>query len=402
MRVYRPAWLLPISGPPMPHGWVAVEEGRVAAVGGEGVPAPGPAIPLPGVAVLPGLVNAHTHLELSYLHRRIPPAPRFGRWVREVMQTRQQYPDPADPRIVEPAGEAIACARGSGTALFGDISNTLVTVPLLREQGCAARVFHELTGFMERDPDARVREARRRVTALDGDGDVRLGIAPHAPYSVSAGLFGAVRRDLDAHPGSVSSVHLGETPDEIELLRQGSGDLRRVLEELGRWTGDWEPPGVSPVEYLDRLGLIDPRVLVVHGVQFDAADVRCLLERRATIVVCPRSNRYVGVGDPPLARFYASGLPVALGTDSLASVADLNMFGEMAAVRALAPDVPARRILESATRTGAEALGFGGAFGTIAPGTRATLLAVRVPAGVADVEEYLVSGIAPADVHWLT
>jgi aminodeoxyfutalosine deaminase len=118
-------------------------------------------------------------------------------------------------------------------------------------------------------------------------------------------------------------------------------------------------------------------------------------------VTCPRSNEWTGAGRPKIAQFFASGVRVALGTDSLASVADLNLFAEMAAVREIAPDVPAAGILESATRSGAEALGFSADLGTIEPGKQAALIAVRVPAGVEDVEEYLVRGVQPADIRWL-
>jgi 5-methylthioadenosine/S-adenosylhomocysteine deaminase len=120
-----------------------------------------------------------------------------------------------------------------------------------------------------------------------------------------------------------------------------------------------------------------------------------------TVVSCPRSNTYVGVGSPPLESFYAAGLNVALGTDSLASVADLNLFAELREARRIAPVVPARRLLESATMVGARALGFGDEFGTIEPGKRAELIAVPIPDGVRDVEEYLVGGIESGQVSWI-
>jgi cytosine/adenosine deaminase-related metal-dependent hydrolase len=119
------------------------------------------------------------------------------------------------------------------------------------------------------------------------------------------------------------------------------------------------------------------------------------------VVSCPRSNRYVGVGAPPLAAFYQAGLPVAFGTDSLASVEDLNVFGELAEARRIAPQVAARQLLESATLTGARALGFDGDFGAIEPGKRAALIAVALPEGVGDVEEYLLSGVQPSAIRWL-
>jgi len=118
-------------------------------------------------------------------------------------------------------------------------------------------------------------------------------------------------------------------------------------------------------------------------------------------VSCPRSNVYVGVGSPPLEAFYAMDVDVAFGTDSLASVADLDMFAELAEARRIAPRVPARRLLESATLVGARALRFDGDFGSLEPGRRAAVLAVRVPEGVADVEEYLVSGVPSESVFWL-
>jgi cytosine/adenosine deaminase-related metal-dependent hydrolase len=146
---------------------------------------------------------------------------------------------------------------------------------------------------------------------------------------------------------------------------------------------------------------VNDRLLAVHGVRFEDDDLVRLRAAGATVVACPRSNRWTGAGEPPIERFYASGVRVAVGTDSLASVADLSVFNEMAEVRRLAPRVPAAGILESATRAGAAALGFAGELGSLAPGKRAELIAVRLPAGVTDVEEYLVSGVDSGDVTWL-
>jgi len=409
VTTFHAEWLLPIARPPIRHGSITIANGRIDAMSVAGGAAPEDgrrhdarpgAVDLGRVAILPALVNAHTHLELSYLHGRIPPAPRFGEWVRAVMSTRRQYPDPADPRIIEPARRAIAQARRTGTGLFGDVSNTLVTVPLLREAGVPAQVFHELTGFTEQDPPARVQEARQRADAAS-DPEVRVSVAPHAPYSVSADLFTAIRHDIDAHPRAMSSVHLGENPEELELLRRGTGEIRTVLEELGRWPSHWRPPGCSPVEYLQELGFLDRRTLVVHGVQFTGEDLATLRDLGVTLVSCPRSNVYVGVGSPPLEVFYAMDVDVAFGTDSLASAPDLDMFAELAEARRIAPRVPARRLLESATLTAARALGFDRDFGTLETGKRSAVLVVRVPDAVVDVEEYLVSGVGPDAIVWL-
>jgi cytosine/adenosine deaminase-related metal-dependent hydrolase len=388
-----------MTGEPMHRASISIENGRITAVG-EAVAAG--ATDLGHVAVMPALVNAHTHLELSYLRGRVSRAEHFLDWIRTIMVARRQYPDAADPQIVDAARAAIAEAHASGTGLLGDISNTLVTAPLLRAASMPAQIFYELLRFNVSEAESMTREARAKAdAAAHRGGDVRVSLAPHAPYSVSPALFSAIRADLDAHPGQRTSVHLGESPEELEFVRRGSGPWRILLEELGVWTDAWQAPGTSPVAYLEQLGFLDRRVLAVHGVQFDGDDLDRLRARDMTLVSCPRSNQYVGVGSPPLEAFYAMNVNVAFGTDSLASAPDLNMFAEVAEARRLAPRVPARTLLESATRRGAVALGFEDDYGTLEAGKRAQIIAVRIPSNVSDVEEYLLSGIEPSMIQWL-
>jgi aminodeoxyfutalosine deaminase len=400
--IHRAAWVLPVAAPPVRDGWVAVEAGRVVACG-DGNP-PSEAIAAPpfgaaGAAILPALVNAHTHLELSYMRGLVPPAASFDTWVRGLIALRGKNLDPFAPDIIHAAGAAIAEARAAGTGLIGDVSNTLATTRLLSDAAMPAHVFHEVLGFNSVDPGALVNAARRRVEGLDvTDGFVRVSVTPHAPYSVSPALFMAIAEHA---PGALTSIHLGESPEEIHFLNHGGGPIQAALQSLGAWNPSWTPPRCGPVEYIDKFGLLSERLLAVHGVQLSYRELAQLTAAGATLVTCPRSNHWVGVGDPPVERFYASGVRVAIGTDSLASVEDLNVFTEMAAIRRLSSDVPARAILESATRIGAEALGFGNEFGTIEPGKRAALLAVRVPDAVEDVEEYLVGGITSAQLAWL-
>ena len=139
----------------------------------------------------------------------------------------------------------------------------------------------------------------------------------------------------------------------------------------------------------------------MHGVQLTDAELARLAASGAALVTCPRSNVWTGVGLPPIDRFIGSGVRLAVGTDSLASAPDLNLFAELALMRECAPAVSARRLIECATAQGAAALGYATEFGRIAPGARAALIAVQVPAGVDDVEEYLVGGIDAGQVIWL-
>jgi len=405
---YHASWILPITEPPIADGWVVADRGRIVAYGAYGAVnrrAPSHAetgeVDLGRVAVLPGLVNAHTHLELSYLRDEVPPAAAFVTWIRAVMAARRKRPSLTAPEILDAMDLAIAESIAFGTVLVGDISNTLVSFAALARSRLAAVVFFEVLGFNVDDADALVEHAAREIEALGPTERVRTSLAAHAPYSVGPLVFRAIRKAVDRDPFAPYSVHVAESIEESEFVRHGGGPWRQVLEEVGTWNPAWTAPGVSPVQFLDDSGFVGSRLLAVHGVQMTPADLARLVSRGATLVTCPRSNGHTGAGAPPIEDFYASGVHVAVGTDSLASAPDLSVFAELATLRALAPSVPASRLLASATIEGARALGFDADYGTIEPGKSARLVAVDVPAGTGDVEEYLVSGIHRDQIRWI-
>jgi len=396
MTAYRAAWVCPIDRPPIRDGVVIVDDGRIVSVGPR---TPEPASrDLGNVVLMPGLINAHVHLELSWLRGRVPPSASFTDWVKQLMALRRGTEPADDASVIEPMQAAIHELQASGTVAVGDISNSLASPAVMRAAGLGGVVFHELLGFQERDGGMVERTRAMRAACT---GEPRVSLAPHAPYSTSPELFQAIRAEVDGSACRVISVHLGESPEEGDLLLTGGGTWRAMLELIGVWRDDWTVPRCGPVAYLDRLGVLDACTLVVHGVQFDAAELARLAAIGATLVTCPRSNEWVGVGAPPIARFYESGVPVAVGTDSLASVADLNLFNELAAMRAIAPRVPAARFLESATQVGARALGLGDQLGSLTPGKRAEILAITLPGPVDDIEEHLVSGVDPSRIRHL-
>lgn len=404
MILIRAAWICPIASPPIANGWVAARDGRIVAVGGPEAPVPtavDQVRDLGRVVVLPGLVNAHTHLELSWLRDRVPPAASFVAWMTGMFAARGGAVErPDDPKVVEAARIAAREMREAGTIAVGDISNSLASIVPIADEGLSGIVFHELLGFSDTTGAAIERTRTARATAPRRDG-VRVSIAPHAPYSVSPELFQAIRRIVDEN-GGVTSVHVGESPEELEFVERGTGPWQAILRRLGVWREEWKAPGTGPVQYLDAIGMLKPGTLAVHGTQLRDDDLRVLAERQCTLVTCPRSNQWVGVGVPPVERFYQSGVPVAVGTDSLASVADLNLFAELKEMRWLAPSVPAGRFLESATVVGARALQLDAELGTIEAGKRAALIGVALPAhAVDDIEEHLVGGIEPRDVMWI-
>jgi cytosine/adenosine deaminase-related metal-dependent hydrolase len=398
----RARWVLPITSPPIRDGWVTVENGRVAAVGSGAAPesergtraVDRSPVDLGSRAIMPGVVNAHTHLELSWMRDVVPAADRMSEWIATLMAARRDaHRD--DPLAI---GGAVADLRRFGTSVVGDISNTFASVPSLAASPLAACVFYEMLGFADDSPAARVAGKRDMARAIARD-RVRISLVPHSPYSVSPALFRELAT-LANQDESRISVHVGESRDEIEFLRDATGTFRELLERLNLWTGEWHAPGTGAAEYLDRFGLINSRTLVVHAVQLRDDELKLVADRSATIVTCPRSNAWVGAGAPPVSRFYGSGAKVAVGTDSLASSPDLNVFAELRELRRLAPDVPASRLLHSATRAGAEALGFD-EYGSIEPGRAAGLIAVDVPDGTTDVEQYLCGGITAEKIRWI-
>lgn len=395
-KLLRASWVLPIFRTPIRKGWVAVEAGRIIAIGGPGdqPPAADETQVLESAVILPGLVNAHTHLELSWMRDQVAPTPSMPAWVGQLMALRRTVGEV--PR--EPIEAAVREVRASGTALVGDITNTLASYEPLTGSELSAVLFRELLGFNHPDPSALVAATREQVEALTPIERLRSVIVPHAPYSVSPALL---REIATASDGGPLSIHLGESAEEVEFLRTGGGPWRPLLEGFGAWNPAWTPPGTGPVEYLASHGLVNGRLLAVHGVQLTDDELRTLAAAGATVVTCPRSNRWTGAGVAPIDRFYASGVRVAVGTDSLASVEDLNLFAELKMMHDLAPSVPAARLLESATKHGADALGFGDQLGTIERGKRAELIAVSIPAGLTDVEQYLVNGVTPDAIQWL-
>lgn len=394
--------MLPIQGPAIRDGWIVVDRERIVAIGdGPAATRAAEEVDLGSVAIMPGLVNAHTHLELSHMRDEVPPAAEFVSWIRNVMAARRRRPDPQSAEILFGLDDGIRESLANGTALVGDISNTLVSFDALARSPLGGVVFYELIRFNAPDPEDLVCAAQAAIDGLAPNARVRASLAAHAPYSVAPRVFAAIRQMVNRDTFTPCSVHLSESAEEVEFIRTGQGPWRALLEEIGSWDPRWTAPGVSPVQFLDAAGFLGSNVLAVHGVQMTLDDLGILKARGTTLVTCPRSNGHTGAGAPPIQDFYDAGVHVAVGTDSLASTPDLNVFAELATMRALAPAVPAQALLASATIEGARALGFAADYGSLEPGKRARMIAVDVPADIEDVEEYLVGGVVPAQIRWI-
>lgn len=390
MQVLKAAWIVPVEGPPLRDGWVAVEAGRIVGVGDAATAPPAGAAPrhLGDAVLLPGLVNAHCHLELSWLAGRVPAADGFVGWVRALVA--QRLAERAESAR-EAARAAIAALKASGTVAVGDVSNTLGHLDLLAASGLRAVVFHELLAWDPGRAETAVAAARTRLAAVNpwlAERHVEVRLAAHAPHSTSAALLRALRA-----AGGPASIHLAESAEERRFLESGGGEWAAFLAERGLGAVAFAPPGCSPVAYLEALGVLHPGLVAAHCVQLDAADVERLARAGTHVALCPRSNRFLGVGLAPVPRLHEAGVALCLGTDSLASAPDLELGAEMAALREAHPTLPAEAIVRMATRGGARALGLF-ELGTLAPGQAAAFALAAAPPGLADPLAFLVSGEA--------
>ncbi|HXE57220.1 MAG TPA: amidohydrolase family protein [Gemmatimonadales bacterium] len=379
MRRYQARWLVPIEGPPVERGAVLIgSDGRIAAAGDASrVPSPPgvAAVDLEEAALLPGLVNAHTHLELTGFEGRND-EPDFPAWIRRIVALKAGR-SPGEYRAA--ARQGLRDCWAGGVTTVADTGDSGAVIAALAELGGSGIAYHEVFGPEPAAAEARFAALVRQVEELrrfEGP-RVRLGVSPHAPYSVSGPLYrrvGAWAREQ----GLPVAVHLAESVEESRLLERGTGGFAQAWQARGIPLPD---AACSPVVWLDRHGVLGPRTLCIHLVQAGPADLDLVAARGAAIAHCPRSNRRHGHGTAPLGAMLERGLRVGVGTDSVASVAPLDLMADLAAARRLA-NLGAERALRLVTLEAAEALGLGTEIGSLRPGKWGDLAAFRLPGPV--------------------
>ncbi len=392
--IHRAEWLVPVSSAPLREGAVLVGAGRVLALGSlsdlkRDCPAGTRVVDHGRAAIMPALVNAHTHLELSVFKGAIDfPAAGFPDWIGKLYSIRDGVEKDA---VEEGFRNGERELLNSGTALCGDITNGGMAgddrgmfrrdknppSPLKkggreRNPGLERQVFLELLGFNLNSLTAAI------PAGIDpAAGSASLALAPHSVYSVSAAIIKETKEWTLAR-GLPFSIHTAEHREEIEFLRSGAGFCREFLQELGRWNPGWTAPRKTPADYLHALGVLDYGTILVHAVHMRDSDWNVVSRSKCAVVFCPRSNHNVGAGRPDIEKALARGIRSSLGTDSLASNTDLSLFAEAAFVLDRYPAIDPRGVIEMITVNPAEALGRKGLFGAIQPGAKARLLAVSI------------------------
>lgn len=309
---------------------------------------------LGAVCLAPACVNAHTHLELSHLAERTRWGKGFTAWLQSLIPLLREVPDP------QAAENACAHMAGTGTLYAGNITGSLPGGMLLadaacREAGLAVSHFCEWFGFGAPFADGVRPWPPRCREALEEDPFLAARCAPggHGLYSTGPDILRAAKQDC-ARMGRIFSFHLAESPDETQLLTTGDGPLRQCYEQVVL-PPDWQAPGLRPLAYAVKLGLLDAGTLAVHGTQLDAQEVEVLAASGAALCICPRSNRNLGLGVPPVRDLLESGCLLCLGTDGLTSNRDLDVRQEAVWLRENL-DVPPEALVRLMTINGAEAL----------------------------------------------
>jgi aminodeoxyfutalosine deaminase len=281
--------------------------------------------------LLPPFVNAHTHLELSHLRGRIAGGEGLALFIELLVAARAKDREPGIG-----LAEAIAELEAAGVAAVGEVTNTLAALPALREAGLVGSVFHEVFGFSSTRIEAALAAAADMRTRAGPPGPgLAIAPSPHAVYSTHPHVVASLLR------AGRASIHLAEDPDERAFCARMEGPLASLMRALGA-VGE-RPLGRSPAAVVaPSLG---PRSLVVHAVDLDDEDRALLARSGATVALCPRSNLHIGGRLPDLPRLFASGIPLAVGTDSLASSPSLSPLAELAVLMRAFPDVPPARLL---------------------------------------------------------
>lgn len=372
-------WVVPVDQPPIRDGIVVIEDSRIIEVGPR--TAATTPIDLGEVAILPGLVNAHTHLEFSDLSTPLGEAGTgFSDWIRFVVAHRRAINpsafEHAKSNVVE---TGLRESLTEGVATLGEIATTPWPRDVFMASPIHATLFLELKGTKPDKVAEQIEQARQHIAQnSECNSSWRAGLSPHAPYSTSIDLIKQAVELSRANDLPVA-MHLAESREELELLESHSGPMVELLQSLDAWSPSARPRGTTPLDYL-RLLSTCPQTLIIHGNYLDAASIDFLGSHsdRMSVVYCPRTHAYFQHDRYPLSEMLAAGVRVALGTDSRASNPDLSLLSEMRQVAHSFPEISPEVILSMGTLHAAAALGLASEKGSLTPGKQADMTVVRL------------------------
>jgi cytosine/adenosine deaminase-related metal-dependent hydrolase len=370
MRGLSGSWLLVGDGttPPIAAGAVVLDATeRVLAVGDlASLQGRFPSLRFEAVSgvLMPGLVNAHTHLELSALRGRVPGGRGFVPWVDGLVKLRAQHKPEDDGEAIDSGVSELLAA---GVVAVGEVCNRLASVAALAAVPLAAAVFHEVFGLRKDVAEVTLSMAEaERAQYTPWPGHVRYALAPHTPYTLHPAVLQMILQRVRA-TGGRTSLHLAEHSAERAFLETGAGAFADWLRLRNATQHDWPVPACDAIQFADRLGALAPDVIAVHLTDARPEELALVAERKSPVVLCPRSNLHIELKLPPLLDILRAGIRPGLGTDSLASNASLDPLAEARALRKRFPTVAPLELIAMATGWGADALGFAAWLGRLQP-----------------------------------
>lgn len=359
-RLHRAKWVIPRPGVLLENGYVQVADGRVTDVGSGRMPGGSGALQDHGEGVLmPALVNAHTHLELSALAGRLNTAEGFQAWVLSLIHEREAT-EAAELRRA--ARDALAALPEQGCAVVGEISTLGLTAEMVAASPLSGVWFREVVGPAADPAGMEIRRGR-----------VQHSLAGHAPHTTPPETLIRVKT-VTRRSGARFAIHLAESEEETRFLMHRTGPWAAFLASRGIETGQWGEGADRPIPFVDRLGILDRHTLAVHLLTATREEMALLGARRVAVCVCPRSNWTLHRRLPDISGMLDAGLTPCLGTDSLASAESLSVLDEMAFIARRYPALSPEQVLAMATVNGAAALGLDGEWGTLEPGRHGAVL----------------------------
>ncbi len=368
--IHKAKWVVIDPWTIINDGYIRVESGLIRDIGKGSCS--GNIIDHGPGALLPVLVNAHTHLELCALKDKVLPEKGFRNWVENLINLRNSAgTDTLKAGAINGVKELIE----SGCGVIGEISTLNLTREIMSKSGLAGVWFREFLG-----------DVLLEDIICNTNKSLTISIAAHAPHTLAPNRIVELK-NITRKSNLPFSIHLAESEDEIEFLQKGKGRWADFMSERGIDFSGWNLPVETPVRYLEHLEVLDNKTIAVHLLQASGKDFETLASHDVCACLCPRSNRNLHDRLPDIKGMLEAGLKICLGTDSLASVDSLSMFDEMTFVSKSFPSIPPAEILAMATVNGARALGFEDMFGSLSQGKRAAF--VYAPVDVSSKSELL-------------
>lgn len=372
----------PVRDLPIRNGAVLTSKGKILAVGEEKFVRPHNTLVterrFENAILIPGLVNSHTHLELSGI-QTLPS--KMSDWIPDLVSQIREWPSHL---FLSSSRIGTANSISSGVTCVGDISISGESHTAIVDAGMRGVVFHEVLGINSKEAksifDKKMNKIYKSNNYKGESNDfVRQGLSPHSPYSTSVELY-----ERAVSYGSLNSckvaTHLSESPAELQFIETGAGPFQKMYKKLGINMDSFEPYGCSPVEFFNQKGILEKINIAVHCNQTDENDWRLLRTNNVYVCLCPRSASFFNHSMADILRMRDEGVMLCLGTDSLASSPSLSVLEEAIALREQDSSIEANELLAYCTISGSKALGFEKeGVGSLMPGGVADFTAIQVP-----------------------